>query len=125
MSEERRVEVRVGREAPDGTFLGELVRFTGEEIGSYTDYSLAWSNDDRGMTYTLYRTPDGNYRVHVEHWSRWQGEDSAATLHPFGEKETVWDDEPTRYRTYSEEEARREWPELFAAIGAPNVRDID
>jgi hypothetical protein len=120
-------KVEVGRWAPDGTFTGEELRFTGEEAGSYTDYSEARSSDDRGITYTLYRTPDARYRVHVHEWSRWQGEDSSATLHPFEERgeDGVYGREPLAYATYTEEEARRAWPELFAAVGTPNVRDLD
>jgi hypothetical protein len=34
---ERQVEVNVGMWASDGIFLGEIVRFRGEEIGSHTD----------------------------------------------------------------------------------------
>ncbi len=88
MTEEERgkVEVEVGRWTPDGTFTGETLRFTAEEVGSYTDRSLADSEDDRGITYTLYRTPDARYRVHVKEWTRWQGEDSSAALHPFEER---------------------------------------
>lgn len=123
MSEEsNKVEVKAGPFSPDGTFLGELVRFTGEEIGSYTDYAEASSKDDRGTTYTLYRCPRpggeaGGYRVHVERWSRWQGEDGEAYLWP--------QDEDGSYYVASEDGAREYHPYLFAALGIPNVRDID
>jgi hypothetical protein len=29
------------------------------------------------------------------------------------------------YGSYTEDEARQAWPHLFAALGTPNVRDID
>ncbi len=130
MTEESRgnkVEAKVGGWTSDGTFTGEVLRFVAEEVGAYTDYSEASSGDDRGITYTLYRTPDDRYRVYVEEWTRWQGEDSSAALHPFEERgeDDIYGNEPLVYTTYSEEEARREWPELFAALGMPNVRDID
>lgn len=117
MSEEQnRVEVKVGHWSPDGTFLGELVRFRGEEVGSYTDYSEARSQDDRGTTYTLYRCGEG-YRVYVERWTRWQGESSEAWLWP--------QDEEGSYSVATEAEARKYHAHLFAAVGMPNVRDID
>lgn len=136
MTEERRsqIEVKVGRWMPDGTFTGETLTFTGEEVGSYTDYSMAQSRDDRGITYTLYRVPpsgdeaeggEARYRAYVEEWSRRQGEDSSAALHPFEEREDPYGREPLAYTMYSEAEARGEWPELFAAVGMPNTRDID
>ena len=112
MNEDEKVEVKVGGWLADGTFTGTLVRFSGEALGDYTDYSEASSSDDRGTTYTLYRTPDGNYRVHVEVWSRWQGEGSEAWLLPQGYPAT-------------EEEAREEHAHLFAAVGTPNVVDLD
>ncbi len=119
MSEENRVEVKVGHWSPDGTFLGELVRFTGEEVGSYTDYAEARDRDDRGATYTLYRRAGspGRYRVHVERWTRWQGEENAAYLWP--------QDEDGAFYAASEEEAREYHAHLFAAVGIPNIRDID
>jgi hypothetical protein len=113
---EEKTEVRVGRFAPDGTFLGELVRFAAEEAGSYTDYSPARSNDDRGITYTLYRTPAGMFRVYVEHWSRWQAEGSFSELEP---------NDPDAATPYTEAEARNAFPELLAAAGMPNTRDLD
>lgn len=120
MTEQNKVEVRVGHWAPDGTFLGELVRFTGEEVGSYTDYSEARSQDDRGTTYTLYRSPmpggeETGYRVHAERWTRWQGEEPEAWLDPN-------DPDPA---PFTEAEARQAYPHLFAAVGRPNVRELD
>ncbi len=114
---ETKVEVEVGPYDEGGTFLGQLVRFTGEEIGSHTDYAEARSSDDRGTTSTLYRTPDGSYRVHVERWTRWQGESSEAHLWP--------QDEDGSFYAVSEAEAREYHPQLFAAIGNPNVLDLD
>lgn len=111
-----KIEVKAGRFAPDGTFLGELVRFAGEEVGSFTDYAEGRSLDDRGTTYTLYSTPAGGYRVYVERWTRWQGEESEALLEP---------NDPDAATPFTEAEARQAYPELFAAVGIPNVRDID
>jgi hypothetical protein len=72
-----KVEVEVGPYDEGGTFLGQLVRFGGEEVGSYTDYAEARSSDD-GSFY-------------------------AAT----------------------EAEAREYHPQLFAAIGDPNILELD
>ncbi len=113
---ETKVEVKAGGWLADGTFTGQLVRFTGEEVGSYTDYAEARSSDDRGSTYTLYRTPDGSYRVHVERWTRWQGESSEAHLWP--------QDEDGSFYAATEEEAREYHAHLFAAIGDPNVVEL-
>lgn len=126
-----KIEVEVGQWLPDGTFVGELVRFSGEEVGSYTDFSEARSGDDRGTTYTLYRRgpvegDQARYRVHVERWTRWQGEESEAFLRPVEpvESESVIRG-PITYGVYTEEQAREAWGRLFAALGMPNVRDID
>ena len=124
MTEEQatRVEVQVGAYTADGTFLGEIVRFTGEEAGSWTDYRASTSSDDRGTTYTLYRMPDDRYRIHEFDWSTWQGEGSEAALHPNTGVVTA---EGPEYSVYTLDEARKEWRHLFAALGDPNVRDID
>lgn len=52
------------------------VEFVGEELAQRTEYGLHRGNptDTRGVTETLYRTEDGRLVVHVEDWSRWQGE---------------------------------------------------
>ena len=34
-------------------------------------------------------------------------------------------DQAPGYGLYTEEEARREFPELFSAVGMPNVRELD
>ncbi len=117
-SEERgeKIEVKVGRWLPDGTFTGEVLRFTGSEVGSYTDYTESRSEDDRGTTYTLYRSGREGYRVHVERWTKWEVEESEAWLDP---------NDPDAATPYTEAEARQAYPELFAALGMPNVRDID
>jgi hypothetical protein len=117
---ETKVEAKVGPYDEGGTFLGQLVRFTGEEVGSYTDYREARSSDDRGTTYTLYRCPGADspgYRVHVERWTRWQGESSEAHLWP--------QDEDGSFYAATEAEAREYHPQLFAAIGTKNVVELD
>lgn len=55
------------------------VQFEGKKIAQTTDYAGSTSgHDDRGVTETLYQVSDGRYVVHIENWSRWQGE--ATTL---------------------------------------------
>lgn len=59
------------------------VVFTGEELGSRTEYGLSDKGgitDTRGVTETLYRTDDGRLIVHVKDWSHWQGEPSTYSL---------------------------------------------
>ena len=120
---EAKVEVKIGAWLPDRTFTGKLVRFKGEEVGGYTDFSEANSSDDRGTTYTLYYCPRfvddvelKYYRVHVERWTRGQGESSEAWLEPF---------DPDAKMPFNEAEARQGFPELFAALGMPNVIELD
>jgi hypothetical protein len=120
-----KVEVEVGGYSVDGTFLGERLRFAAEEVGSWTDFSMARSQDDRGVTYTLYKLPGGKYRVHELSWSRWQGEGSEALLYPVEQDEEAAYGGAFTYDAYTEDDARQAWPHLFAALGMPNVRDID
>ncbi len=125
VTEATKVEVEVGGYAPDGTFLGERLRFEAVELGSWTDYRASSSSDDRGTTYTLYRPDGGRYRIHEYSWSRWQGEAGEASLHPTEPVEDEWGTHgPIVYGSYTEEEARAEWPHVFAALDMPNVRDI-
>jgi hypothetical protein len=126
---DQRIEVQVGKWARNGMFLGHIVRFTGEEIGAYIDYSRASGLDDRGTTHVLYRVVDSVqgdwYRVYVKKWSRWPGEGSEAYLSPTVHPDDTGDDEEKPvYDTFTEESARRLFPELFAAAGMPNVREL-
>lgn len=60
------------------------VQFTGEKLGSRTEYGLSDKGsitDSRGVTETLYRTDDGRLIVHVGDWSHWRGEPSVYTMH--------------------------------------------
>src|SRR5215208_840377 len=110
-------EVRVGSWEPDETFLGGIVRFTGEELGSLTEWPEG-HGEHRVKTYTLYRTPDGRYRIHVERWSRWCGEGTKAWLEPTVAAEDIGPEETLPvYETYSEAQARARYPKLFASLG--------
>lgn len=53
--------------------MRQEVSFTGEKLAEWTEYTDG-RNDSRGVTATLYRTDDERLIVHVEEWSRWQGE---------------------------------------------------
>ncbi len=65
------------------------VRFTGEKLATYTD--------DSGI-YTLYRTPEGLYRVHIDQ----------------GEGEQAWLESGRSGNGLTEAQLRRVFPELFA-----------
>jgi hypothetical protein len=120
-----KAEVRVGSWLPDQTFLGEVLRFSAEELGSWTEWPEI-QGEHRAKLYTLYRTPDGEYRIHVLRWSRWCGEGSRAWLEPTLAPEDIGPaEEIPVYETYSEEQAQRIYPKLFAALGMPKVRDLD
>ena len=117
---ETRVELPVGSWITDGTFTGHLVRFTGEEIGSFGPTA------EDTTTYTLYRCPmpgapsggggDVGYRVHVKEWWAYPDLPGQAHLEPTG---------PDEHIPFTEEDARQGFPELFAAVGMPNVIDLD
>jgi hypothetical protein len=66
------------------------VRFEGEEIATYAD-SLA--------VYTLYRTPEGRYRIYVD------------------EGETAFLESGLDGDGLTESEVRQLWPELMAEAG--------
>jgi len=60
------------------------VEFVGELVMSRTDYGLGRGGgptDTRGVTESLYKTEDGRLIVHVEDWSKWQGEPNTYSLH--------------------------------------------
>jgi len=60
-----------------------VVEFEGEELGHHTIYGTGRDDhitDTRGTTASLYRTSDGRLIVHVDDWSRWQGEPSTESL---------------------------------------------
>lgn len=59
------------------------VTFEGEQLGQSTRYGIGRNGgltDTRGVTETLYRTSDGRLVVHIDNWSRWQGEPSTERL---------------------------------------------
>ena len=68
-----------------------VVEFTGQELGSLTscDYDAGKGclTDTRGATETLYKAQDGRLIVHVDDWSRWQGEPSTESVHVVKESE--------------------------------------
>ena len=65
------------------------VKFVGEELASRTKYGTASDgvtiSDTRGVTETLYRADDGRLLVHINAWSRWQGEPDVLSLHEVAE----------------------------------------
>lgn len=68
-----------------------VVEFTGHELGSLTSYDYdagkGCLTDTRGATETLYKAQDGRLIVHVNDWSRWQGEPSIERLHEIQESD--------------------------------------
>lgn len=81
------IEVRVGTYVVGSGGIVQddtrLVRFEGEELAKRTRYHYdngQQLSNTRGVTETLYRTGDGRLVVHVEEWSRWQGEPDYYTL---------------------------------------------
>ena len=59
------------------------VEFEAEMLAERTEYGIGrngYPTDTRGVTETLYKTADGRFVVHIEDWSRWQGEPSTYRL---------------------------------------------
>ena len=66
------------------------VEFVGEELASYRELGYGRDGqltDTRGVTETLYKTDDGRLIVHIEDWSRWQGEPTTESLHEVEESD--------------------------------------
>ncbi len=136
---ENREEVRVGHHVlvSDGRppFIGEIVRFRGKLLGWYTaDTSIDENRLKRkDITYALYECPGGYsvqrgeaYYQRRRERSRWTTKEVYNSLLPTVAEDDVGQDEQTPgYGLYTEEEARREFPDLFSAVGMPNVRDLD
>ena len=125
--------VLVGDSRPE--FIGEIVRFKGKPLGYYTSES---STDDsrlerKDITHTLYECP-GGYRVARQEWlyqrrrerSRWTRKEVLTSLLPAVSDDDVDQNAQTPgYGLYTEEEARQKFPNLFSAVGLPNVRELD
>ena len=136
---QNKVEVHVGHRVlvSDGRprFVGEIARFRGKRLGYYIESSTI--DDDRlkrkDVYNELYRCPDG-YRVSRQEVyyrrrrerARWHAQEAFVSLLPVVNRDDAGHDgSPPVYGTYTEEEARREYPKLFSAVGLPNVRDLD
>lgn len=110
-------------------FIGEKVRFKGKSLGVYTtEDSIDDSRLKRKLIqYVLYQCP-GGYRVRRSemHYRRrkerlrWQKHEAFSSLLPTVNEEDAGHNEQTSgYGIYTEEEARREFPDLFPAVGLP------
>ena len=133
-----RQEVDIGHRVytSDGRppFMGEKVHFKGERLGVYTaDDSVDESRLKRTLIqYVLYRCPRG-YRVKRSelHYQRrreggqWRRREAFTSLLPAVDEDVAQNEATSGYALYTEEEARREFPELFSAVGMPNVRELD
>jgi len=62
----------------------QVVEFEGEKLAERTTYGINERSgsltDTRGTTQTLYKTSDGRYVIHIEQWSKWQGEPNIYSL---------------------------------------------
>lgn len=60
------------------------VEFLGEQLATRREFGYSARTggltDTRGTTQTLYKAADGRLLVHVEDWSRWQGEPTTYSL---------------------------------------------
>ena len=110
-------EMEVGAWSARGEFLGIVSESEGEQLPA--DYlSIGRGDGERGMSVTLHRFSRGGesgYRVQVR---RWGGD----------EEQTYWVAPTVEDEGYiglfTEEEARREFPYLFAAQEMPGGFEI-
>jgi len=131
----KKVSVQVGSWSRSGAFTGETLRFTGEKIGSWKERQGELGRPGyRIIDYTLYKVGGSHpgYRVHIEGWNPTPPENRSATLEPNDARKdsSFAVDDPMHgkqlnYSTFTEEEARRAYPNLYAALGLSNVRDLD
>ncbi len=127
-----RLEVRVGRHVTGEPFIGQVVRFEGKELGWYVAESSISDNQRKDIGYELYRCP-GGYRVvrgelhyrRRKEGGRWSMRAWYKQLLPAVEEDAGQQNPTLHYGLYAEEEARRTFPELFSAVGMPNVRELD
>ena len=110
-------EIEVGAWSARGEFLGLVRRVQGESPGDYL--SVGRGDAERGMSVTLHRFARGGeagYRVQVR---RWEGdEEQSYWIAPTVEDEGY-------IGMFTEEEARREFPYLFAALDMPGGFEIE
>ena len=116
-------------------FLGEKIRFKGNSVGVYTaEDSIDESRlKRRVLSFTLYECP-GGYRVkRTELYLRrrkqrycWQKHEAFTSLLPtVDEGDAGSNEQSSSYGIYTEEEARRDFPELFSAVGLHKVHELD
>ena len=107
LEEDNRVKVEVGSLDQEGTYRGEILRFTGRPVDSF----------ERGdVVFELYECPRG-YRVYVD-----DGSKPERALYPFElDPRTGRLDHPL----YSASEVAEGWPEFGATVGMLPIRDID
>lgn len=104
---------RIGAWSKGGELLGEVSISRGSErsLSSYVHCSVSRGAEGRGVRFTLHAF-DGGYRVLAEEWGR--GKDRAIWLAP-AEKE-----EESYIGLFSEEEVRKGFPYLLAALEMPD-----
>jgi len=80
------ITVKIGTITGGSNFTQDLTRevqFEGEELATRTEYGMSdrgFATDTRGVTETLYKTAEGRLVVHINDWSRWQGEPNVYSL---------------------------------------------
>lgn len=86
MSEMQTVKVNIGSvRTINGRTQDTLraVEFEGALLASRAEYT--GDDDTRGVTESLYQAADGRLVVHIEDWSRWQGEPTTCALREVSE----------------------------------------
>ena len=116
-------------------FIGEKVRFKGKSLGVYTvEDSIDNSRLKRKvLSFTLYECPGGYMVKRTEFYlrrrkerHRWQKHEAFTSLFPtVDEGDADQNEQTSSYGIYTEEEARREFPDLFPAVGLPKVHELD
>jgi len=63
----------------------QIIEFTGQQLGYLRTSDDPW--DNRGTDYRIYQTHEGLIVIHRTDWSRWENEDTRATIFEFASLE--------------------------------------
>jgi len=80
-------QIWVGRKGARNGFDNsdyEIIEFTGQELGYWRDVDdPVWRN--RGTDFRIFQTDESTIIIHRVDWSRWEGEDTFASILEFAD----------------------------------------
>ena len=87
--ETKTIKVWVGRKGARNGYDNsdyEIIEIVGQELGYWRDTDdPVWNN--RGTDFRVFRTEEGTILIHRTDWSRWENEDTLATILEFASLE--------------------------------------